>query len=63
MAGQSSAGDITSLCSIAMNAYLTMMLETGHPDTLIGNPNPESLSRNLNLQTRKAHSLLKVIKY
>ena len=30
--------DVTKLCSIAMNTYLTMMLETGllHADRVIG---------------------------
>jgi len=39
---KSSADDITSLCSIAMNAYLTMMLETG---TMHCDPHPGNLLR------------------
>jgi len=39
---QSSASDVSSLCSIAMNSYLTMMLESG---TMHCDPHPGNLLR------------------
>jgi len=39
----SSAKDVTQLCSVAMNTYLTMMLETG---TLHADPHPGNLLRS-----------------